>query len=218
MKVLILGGVHGVEPQSEFIVRKLCEHFNLQKQRHQRLWGLFDVFMGVVPPQTHLTMIPDVNRYGLRNKTRTNANKVDLNRNLPANNWQSSYSDLAYFPGTSPASELETKLLVEIIVNGNFDLIISIHTNHYVQHANPPEVNFDGKDPSWGCSQAKRLAKIIELPFSTDIGYSTPGSLGSYAKDKDLSCITIELDDKYENLASWAKYGNSLVEFLNTIN
>jgi len=40
-----------------------------------------------------------------------------------------------------------------------------------------------------------KLAADTQLEFTEDIGYPTPGSLGSYAKDRMIDCITIEFDD-----------------------
>jgi murein peptide amidase A len=214
--ILILGGTHGVEPQSEYVARKLAEHFKLKKIYNAKYENVFDLFQGEVEGK-QITIIPDLNRDGLKNNTRGNSRGVDLNRNMPAYNWSSNYSDKAYYPGTEPASELETKALVDLIKNNNFEFFISIHTNHYVRHQNPPQVNFDGPQDTVGHIEAEVLAEFLELPLTHDIGYSTPGSLGSYAKDLQIPCVTLELDDKFSNEGSWAKYSNPLIRFLSRI-
>lgn len=211
--ILIIAGTHGVEPQSEYLARSIAKEFKLQKIISAKFEKLFDYFEGEVETKK-IVLIPDLNRYGLKNNSRTNARGVDLNRNMPAYNWSSNYSDKAYYPGREPASEEETKLLVEIIKDHNFDLFLSIHTNHYVRHKNVPQVNFDGPQDSIGHIQAGVLADLLELPLTHDIGYSTPGSLGSYAKDLEIPCITLELDDKFSSEGAWAKYGAGLKKFL----
>lgn len=211
--VLILGGTHGVEPQSEYVVRKLAEHFKLKQVSNPKYDSLFDLFEGEISGK-QVVMIPDLNRYGLKNNTRGNSNGVDLNRNMPSFNWSSHYEAKDYYPGREPASEDETKALVDIIKSHAFEIFLSIHTNHFVQHENPPQVNFDGPQDTVGHVKAATLAEIIELPLTHDIGYSTPGSLGSYAKDQNIPCATLELDDKYKPEGSWAKYGSALIEFL----
>lgn len=213
-KVLIIGGVHGLEPQSAFVAEKLAKHFKLEEKRIARTENLFKLYQGDINELKSLTVIPDLNRSGLENNTRGNGRGVDLNRNMPATNWSPNYTNQVYFPGTHPSSELETKELVKIIEEGNFDLIISIHTNHFVANPNPPQVNFDGKLLSAGHKEAGRLAELLELPLTEDIGYPTPGSLGSYCKDKNIPCITLEMDDLYNNETSWAKYGHMLMHFL----
>lgn len=226
-RILIIGGVHGVEPQSAFVAENIAQHLEFQLVNKVATENLFKIYQGEIKESflagtpfgsenftpKSLMIIPDFNRYGLANNTRGNEHEVDLNRNLPASNWSPNYSDRAYFPGAMPGSEDQTKALVKIIKENNFTLILSIHTNHYVKHANIAQVNFDGIPNSHGHEQAKLLSELIELPLTDDIGYSTPGSLGSYAKDLKIPCITLELDDRLSNDGSWALYGFSLLRF-----
>ena len=72
-------------------------------------------------------------------------------------------------------------------------MIFSFHTNHFIRFPNPPQINYDGLGTHKDF--AIKLALDTELEFTEDIGYPTPGSLGSYSKDKGLDCITIEFDD-----------------------
>ncbi len=215
-QILVIGGTHGVEPQSTYVVKNLAKHFNLIEQKIPELNNLFYCYKGQTPSGLQLTMIPDLNRYGLENNTRGNVRGVDLNRNMPATNWSPNCSNQAYSPGIYPASELETQALVKIIEQGNFNLILSLHTNHYVVNPNPPQVNYDGLILSKGHNEAVRLGELLELPVTEDIGYPTPGSLGSYAKEKNIPCITLELDDKYTSEDSWAQYGLTLAKFLDS--
>lgn len=195
-KTLIIAGTHGQEPQSTYIARKLVESYGLKLKSSEP----FDFYQG-----EKIDIIPDLNRYGLEHKTRGNANGVDLNRNMPATNWSSEHSHPGYYPGTGPASEIETKALIEIIKHR---IIISIHTNHFVANANEPQLNYDGSDKS--LSFAQELADKLALPLTRDIGYPTPGSLGSYCKENNIDCMTLEFDDNLDNEATWARYGQAL--------
>ena len=143
-----------------------------------------------------------------------NKNKVDLNRNLPAKNWSKDFTDENYYPGPSPGSEIETQKLVSIINSFEPDLIISIHTNHFVTVSHSAQVNYDGELDTEGHNYALKLSEMIDLEFTSDIGYSTPGSLGSYAKDLSIPCITLELDNELDNQASLDRYGPVLKKFL----
>lgn len=208
-KLLLIGGTHGVEPQSSYLVLRSIRALKIPQQLDINLIGIFDLYKS-----ESITAIPDLNRFGLQNFIRGNEHGVDLNRNMPSQNWSSAYQDLAYFPGMHPGSEKQTKALVKTIKEGDFDLILSIHTNHYVQHPNPPQVNYDGIKGIWGHDKADDLAKQLELPLTDDIGYSTPGSLGSYCKDIKLPCITLEIDDKFTKEGAWGKYGLHLLAWL----
>lgn len=212
-KILIIGGVHGVEPQSAYVAEKLIIEFGLQEERPCKLEMIFKYYLGLVGAN-FVAVIPDFNRYGLERNLRGNVHAVDLNRNFPASNWSSHYSNKAYFPGSSPGSETETKRLVEIIDGLYPTMIIALHTNHYVQHFHPPQVNYDCVEECRGIERAHKLSEYLELPLTNDIGYPTPGSLGSYAKQRKIPCITLEMDDKYSNQGAWAKYGPELMRFL----
>lgn len=214
--ILILGGTHGVEPQSSYVASGIARELHLTKIGNVSYDRFFDYYEGLAG-SIHLRIIPDLNRYGLAHKTRGNAHGVDLNRNMPASNWSSNYTDMAYFPGMHPASEEEVKLLVQILEARKPDFIISIHTNHYVKNHNPPQVNYDGPLDSWGHTQAHILAELLDLPFTHDIGYATPGSLGSYCKDHQIACATLEMEDEFSDQNAWAKYGLEMIRFLERI-
>ena len=68
--VLILGIMHGEEPQGEMLINKfleICEIKNLKNK---------------------LIFVPCINSYGKERNIRQNQNGVDLNRNYPTNNWK----------------------------------------------------------------------------------------------------------------------------------
>ena len=132
-----------------------------------------------------LYFIPKLNPSGVRK----NSNGVDLNRNFPTKNWE--LGDLAsdYYGGKEPASEKETQFLVELIERNNFSAIITIHAPYKT-------VNYDGPAQTL----AQKISDIIGYPPSSDIGYATPGSFGTYCgKERQIPTITIEIDEE-ENL------------------
>lgn len=206
-KFLALAGVHGQEPQSSYLLGELSKGFTLVDKETFEVYFYSD-------PKLEIYSIPRLNEYGLLQNTRGNKNKVDLNRNLPASNWSKDCDNKEYFPGNEPCSEIENLKLVSIIQSFQPDLILSIHTNHFVTKEHPPQVNFDGLESGPGIGYAKKLAEIIDLEFTMDIGYSTPGSLGSYAKDIDIPCITLELDHSLDDKASYERYFDALNKFI----
>lgn len=178
-KTLIIGAIHGVEPQS----KEFCEYY------------INEIKDKPFPEDCYLLLIPCLNPDGIFHKTRGNASGVDLNRNFPAHTWNKVpvAGNNAYHPGIEPASEPETKIIVDLLKNYNFKKIIAIHTNHFIQFPNVPMINYDGEQSR---DIAEKLAHVTNLPAHVDVGYPTPGSLGVWVgKDLKKISITIELDD-----------------------
>lgn len=137
-----------------------------------------------------LLFIPCLNPDGMQLGTRTNANGVDLNRNFPTKNWGEDTSKAGdnptdYYGGTSPASEIETQFVIDVIEEYKPELIITLHAPYKV-------VNYDGP----ARDIAEKISEIIHYPVEESIGYPTPGSFGTYAGiERQIPTITLELDE-----------------------
>ena len=161
--VLVIGCFHGDEPQGKYLIEKYLE----QK------------------PDTNIMFVPCLNEYGVQNNTRTNSNGVDLNRNFPTKNWVLSEKD-AYYGGAEPASEEETKFIIDVINKTNPKLILSLHAPYKV-------VNYDGD----GLKISEKISEITGYPVEPSIGYPTPGSFGTWAGiERQIPTITLELDEE----------------------
>lgn len=190
-KTLIIGGIHGTEPQS----KEIC-----------------DLYIGDVKDKpfledAFLLLIPALNPDGLLLKTRGNANGVDLNRNFPSNTWSNVplAKNTAYHPGISPTSEPESKLVVNLLNKFNFKKIIAIHTNYTIQFPNPPMINYDGEQSR---ELGEKLSVATGLMAHADVGYPTPGSLGIWiGKDLKKISVTVELDHKKTTQELYQKHG-----------
>lgn len=161
--VLVIGVFHGEEPQGKFLIESYIEK----------------------NPNSNLLFIPCLNPDGMSFGERTNANGVDLNRNYPTKNWNLTERN-EFFGGEAPASEIETKFMVEVIEEYKPELILTLHAPFKV-------VNYDGpaKDV------AEKISKIINYPVQASIGYPTPGSFGTYCGvERDIPTITLELDEE----------------------
>ena len=190
-KTLIIGAIHGVEPQS----KDVCD-FYIEEIKNKAF-----------PEDCYLLIIPCINPDGLFHKTRGNANGVDLNRNFPSSTWKSVpvSGNNAYHPGIEPASEAETKIIVNLLNKYNFKKVVAIHTNHFIQFSNPPLINYDGEQSR---ELAEKLSHATGLISKGDIGYPTPGSLGFWiGKDLKRVSITVELDDKKDSRELYKKHG-----------
>ncbi|MCY4643581.1 MAG: M14 family zinc carboxypeptidase [Bacteriovoracales bacterium] len=166
-RVLLLGGVHGDEPEGVALAMEL--------------WGKY---AGIFPHRLQLILIPVLNRDGLLARSRGNGAGVDLNRNLPTKDWKPTAPTPRYHPGRAPNSESENLALTALIESFRPVFIISFHSFHRYM------VNVNGD-----CRrEAELISEITGYPVYEDMGYPTPGSLGTYAgQERDIPTITYEL-------------------------
>lgn len=163
--VLVIGVFHGDEPQGKFLIEKYYEtHKN-----------------------TNLLLLPCLNEMGYQKGTRKNSNGVDLNRNFPTKNWELTNIEDDYFGGTSPASEEETKFVINAVEKYSPKLILNLHAPYKI-------VNYDGGEDARVISE--KISGIIGYPVEKNIGYPTPGSFGTWAGiERNIPTITLELDE-----------------------
>ena len=125
--------------------------------------------------------------------TRGNGRGVDLNRNFPTANWSpdpvhyksraNDARDIALSPGAAPASEPETLALVELLEQVQPRAVVTLHSA------------LACIDDSGASHLGRQLADRCALPFLTEIGYPTPGSMGTWAGERGLNLVTLELED-----------------------
>ncbi len=166
-KVLILGGVHGDEIEGVWAAQ-----------------GLLKSFMNSFPYELQLTLVPAFNIEGVLAKTRSNSRGVDLNRNLPTKDWSPEVKGPRYNPGPAALSEPENQGLVQFLDAQKPQFILSLHSWE-------PVLNVNGD-----ClAEAKCLAKHTGYKIDTDIGYPTPGCLGTYAGlERHWPTLTYEIE------------------------
>jgi len=167
--LLLLGVVHGDEPQGRWLLRDALDRWRN------------------TPPggSVGLVAVPCLNPDGSAARTRVNARGVDLNRNLPTRDWKASFEQPCNNPGPYPASEPETRALLELLERYRFSAILSVHSMRRYQ------INCNGPAREW----AGALADICGYPVTGDIGYPCPGSLGTYAgAERQIPTITLEVD------------------------
>ena len=163
--VLVIGCMHGVEPQGKYLIQEYLKSNT----------------------ETKLLFIPCLNPDGIKSNTRVNANGVDLNRNFPTKNWKLTEKN-NFYGGQEPASEIETKFLINVIEEFKPKLILTLHAPYKV-------VNYDGD----ALNIAQRISEIIKYPVEASIGYPTPGSFGTWAGiENNIPTITLELDEEID--------------------
>jgi hypothetical protein len=173
-RVLVVGGIHGDEMSSVSLVYHWL--------------GLAQTPLSDASLNIHWRFIPSLNPDGLfaRPARRTNAEGVDLNRNFPTPHWardakiyweQRTKRDPRRWPGEKPASEPESRFLLEQMEAFKPNLIVSVHAPYGV-------LDFDG--PTVPPSKLGRL-------YLDQVGIF-PGSLGNYAGvHRRIPVVTIEL-------------------------
>ena len=169
--VLLLAAMHGDETESTVVLSE----------------ALRRVPENAVKNPVVLAVNPD----GMMRGTRGNARGVDLNRNWPTSNWSSQpvfhrqhgggEQDIRLGTGEAAGSEPETRALLSLVQRLRPKAIISLHT---------PLGCID--DPQ-GSELAHWISREVKLPVVPDVGYSTPGSFGSWCAEQDIPILTWEL-------------------------
>jgi protein MpaA len=184
---LIQCGIHGDELPSLY----MCLSFIEEIMGGKRL-----------PKGMRVAVQPLLNPDGMLGPkpTRHNANKVDINRNFPADDWEKTAlaswkkkdgADPRKFPGKEPNSEPETHAIVEYINRMKPQKILAIHTPLGF-------LDLDAHDES---GDHKRRAKYLAVNMVKNSGNYKfisfgvfPGSLGNYAgRGMRIPVYTLEL-------------------------
>jgi protein MpaA len=167
-RVYLIGGIHGDElPGLENIerVRALLKTAG---------------FLGDVT----VRVLRDANPDGTLNGTRLNARGVDLNRNFPAESFTPSRRR-----GPAALSEPEARTLLADLKAFRPDLVVAFHAAR-----RGPFVNYDGPARHAAERFARAAAELDSRWYvEPDMGYPTPGSLGSLVGDDwGVPILTIE--------------------------
>ena len=150
--LLVMGGIHGDEPATVDLLVELCGQLR-----------------GEAPAEgVPFWLLPAANPDGLARNRKNSEHDVDLNRNFPARSFITAHAP-GYFPGPSPLSEPETQAIAALIAREPIRGAVAVHAPFAC-------VNYDGPAGPW----AEAVAAACGWPARGDIGYPTPGSLGSW--------------------------------------
>lgn len=183
----IMGGIHGSEHTSAYVAERLLAYLS----EHRELYR-----------DRCIAVLSRANPDGLARRTRTNAHGVDLNRNFPASNYQSSPRY-----GPRPASEPETRAILAAMARLKPCRTMAIHSTRRGRHCN----NYDGP----GRDLAHALHACNGYRILPVWGAPTPGSFGTYAGiDRKIPTITLELPNDLTGSQCWTDNQRALVAFI----
>lgn len=166
--ILLVARFHGDEPEGEFCLNEMIKELN--EQSYSSPYNIF--------------IIPCLNPSGKKLFTRANGNGIDLNRNYPTKN----FTAVSVNPHTkemssgTPASEVETQFMIDLVNQYKFVRILSIHSDLNL-------IDYDGPAKDL----ASEFSRICGYRLVDNIGYATNGSFGTWAGvEKQIPLITVE--------------------------
>ena len=173
--ILLMAGVHGGEKSGVEMVASVVE----------RLRACDPACL-----KDRIVVLPRVNPDGYEAGTRRNARGIDINRNFPTRDFVGTEDAPG---GVTPASEPETRAVLDVVERFDPWLIITLH-------AALACVNYNGE---LAVPVAERMSACCGLEVKGDIGYPCPGSMGTYyGWERELPVITLELPKAGEDMSA----------------
>lgn len=205
--ILFLGGVHGDELPTVYLMFKLARYI---KDNPAVVQNKCIVIAPLVNPDGYL----------MRNPTRVNASGVDINRNFPTRFWNrdahrqwqtKGKKNKRYYPGPKAGSEQETQFQIALIKRFKPQKILSVHSPLNFFDYDGPSSDLDSFE-KW----IEKISKQANHPLKK-FGYY-PGSLGNYAgHERNIFTITLELptSDPKQGGEYFRKFLPAFVKFIN---
>jgi len=205
--VLFLGGVHGDELPTVYLMLRLAHYI---KNNGQLFNDRCLVVAPVVNPDGFLANLPQ----------RTNSNGIDANRNFPTKDWHrdalrqwknKARSNKRYYPGTRPASEQETLFQMALIKRFSPQKILSVHSplNFF---------DYDGASSDLDTFEQWMEKICIESIHPLKKYGFFPGSLGNYAgNERGIFTLTLELPTSNPGKGNeyFRKFQTAIMKFIN---
>lgn len=181
--ILYIGAMHGNEQNSMVILQKWITELDANPDN--------------IPAGRTIVVIPNTNPDGVASSTRLNASGIDLNRNFPANNWQTNVTEpggggaMTTAGGPKPLSEPESQALANFVQAKQPRLVLTYHS-----HAGIVEANEAGDSVGLAATYATKAGYRAEPTsnIGSTFDYSTTGALEDWMNDKlGLPAFVIEL-------------------------
>jgi protein MpaA len=204
---LILGGVH---PDEITPIHLAFEFAKALSQDPALYSGVRVIVAPLVNPDGFFKKKP----------TRTNFNKIDLNRNFPTKDWYTAArkawrarkkSDPRHNPGFAPHTEEGTRFQVDLLHAFEPDKVLSVHSPlGFLDYDGPGDEKLTNLSEHE--KRAREIASVVSKNSSNyrivDYGFY-PGSLGNYSgNERSIPTITVELDSTNPKLVQkyWKEF------------
>ncbi|MBF0237514.1 MAG: succinylglutamate desuccinylase/aspartoacylase family protein [SAR324 cluster bacterium] len=182
--------------------------------------------------KTKLVIVPLINPDGFfgQYKTRTNANRIDLNRNLPTSDWyqmaQKAWGrhyqrDKRLYPGELANSEPENQFLISLMSTYSPDKLFSIHSPLNFLDLDYMDESIDDK----AVQEVNEKANALAVQFTEESQFvykdyrTFPGSLGRYGDEWKIPVYTLEMpsSDPFQAHKYFERFRSSFVKTFNAI-
>lgn len=220
-RVLILSGLHGEEIEGVILVSALMRRFSVADTISDENHNL-NSLSSLIAKGNKILVIPLLNPDGFFLKQRWNFNLVDLNRNFPTSDWQSTALNPRYSPGKTAASEPETQAFIKVVNEFKPHLILDFHS--YTTSSILPSFTVSSlKDMPSLEKLTHKWAQEAELTIDHEsLSYPTTGGKHTWCYEKNIPEITVELLRGLSASEIVSKYltatTNFIINFCNTLN
>ncbi len=204
---LFLGGVHGDEPPTVYIMLRLAQYIRTNP-------ALFRDKCIIIAPLVN----PD--GFFATPPRRVNSRGVDINRNFPTKefpgsalqDWERKYHrNKRYYPGKKGGSERETMFQIALIKRFKPQKILSVHSPLNMYDFDGPSSDLDSFS-NW----LETVSQETNHPLKKYGFY--PGSLGNYAgRERNIFTLTLELpsSDPGKGNQYYQQFQPAIMKFLN---
>lgn len=175
LRVLVMSSLRGTDPASITVVDYLAQTMRDRAELQNDCTVLF---------------LRNPNPDGLADRSPYNGRGIDLNQNFPAKNWSPHARGLS---GPKASSENETQVIVRLINDFKPDRLVVV------------QVSRTGNNVAYN-GNIRQLARKVAGDMGigrVDRAKNSPGSLVSYAADRNLPVIFLAADRQLDGRAAW---------------